>query len=128
MYAFQLRDVFSDVEAKELDTTHLHKLFIHSIFVFMHVNLAACSCEGGEGIIAIMKNLFRFKNRTLNEAFRRVLLRLLYQEKSRFQNALNSVNNVDNSKVFSKEFIEQYSPKSLEVIVYLKDFEYLKIS
>ena len=54
-------------------TKCIHKLFIHSIFV----NLATCSCEGGEGIIAVMKHLFRFQNRTIDEAFRRVLVRMI---------------------------------------------------
>jgi len=85
---------------------HLQKLLLHSIFVFVKVNLAACSWEEGEGMIAIMKHLFIFKNRTLDETFRIVLLRLLFKEK---------IGSTD-SKIFTIEFIESYSPKCLYVV------------
>ena len=104
---------------------HLHKLLVHSIFVFKKVNLTACSCEGGEGMIAVMKHLFRFRNRTLDETFRTVLLRLLFKEKDRFVNLQNSMKHIDDSKVFTAEFIESYSPKTLRVVVFHSSFSNL---
>ena len=113
MYALQLRDVFSDIEIQELDTLYLHKLFIHSLKVFIYVNLAGCSCEGGEGMISIMKHLFRFKNRTVDAAFGTVLVRLMFKEDAKFK--LASKENFSDSIVFTDDFINNYNPKPIKV-------------
>ena len=63
-------------------------------------------------MIAIMKHLFIFKNRTLDETFRIVLLRLLFKEK---------IGSTD-SKIFTIEFIESYSPKCLYVVAQYANF------
>jgi len=112
MYAYQLRDVFDETQIENLDTVYIHKIFSHSLAVFKYVNLAGCSCEGGEGMISIIKHLFRFRNKSIDFSFRTVLLRLLFSECIKFNSPFEPIHK---SEVFTKDYINQYTPKPIKV-------------
>jgi len=116
MYTYQLKDVFSPDQVSQLDTVYMHKLLIHSIIVFRLVNLAACSCEGGEGLISKLKKFFGdHGNNTFDKCFGNLLIRFLFDEKFRAENFSETKTK---SKVFTDEFLCNYEPKSLRLLLF----------
>ena len=57
MYTLQLRTCFTADEAEALNTIYLHKILTHSVWCFRNYNLAATSCEQGEGMISVVNSI-----------------------------------------------------------------------
>jgi len=113
MYANQLRNVFSPEQVQELDDIYLHKILIHSLKVFMFVNLNS-GCETREGLIHTLNILFKYTTCSLDKASKRVLLMQILKEEERFTS--QPVKKRE-SFVFFNNFIEKYNPKPIKVLL-----------
>ena len=119
MYTYQLKDVFSAEEAATLDTTYCHKLLLHSLIVFMFVNLASCSCESGEGLISRVRRFYvKHKNDNFDAGFLSMLNRFLFSEYDRVH---SSAKTTKKSKVFTDNFMASYSPKPINLLLFDSD-------
>jgi hypothetical protein len=113
MYTMQLRACFTADEAAALNTIYLHKILVHSLWAFRVYNLAACSCEQGEGMVSIVNGILPNTSGKLHQRLRKLLLHLTLLEEQQMCGMKSSA--ASKSIVFDN-FFATYSPADLYLL------------
>ena len=118
MYTYQLKLVFTSEQVQNyLDNIYLHKILLHSLVIFLHVNIASSSCEKGESLIACLDILYKLTNCKLDEGTVRILLFHILREEDAFLSNF-TLNPRRKSQAFVDSFVDTYSPKKLQLLIH----------
>ena len=115
IYTEQLQQLFTVDELNNLNTMYLHKILVHSARLFKHLNLAACTCEQGEGSISIINRYLKLTHGVLDQtALRKVFLQIVLEEESA-SNVKHKIH--EKSPVFGKKFLASQKPKEIRLLL-----------
>jgi len=116
-FTLQLRYAIPEEKISEMDAMYAHKVFGHSPKLFRHYNLAACSCEQGEGIISVINRLLRNTSGSYEARLRKVFLQLTMFEEQKMATGLKRGKSV----VFD-DFFTKYAPPTLSLSLKVQEY------
>ena len=119
MYTMQIRACFTAEEASQLNTMYLHKILLHSVWIFRRINLAACSCEQGESLISTVNGILPYTGGSTDQRMRKLILHLTLLEEQQLK-AMKTTS-WTKSVVF-QDFFANYSSK--DISLRLKKYDY----
>lgn len=117
-FTLQLRYAIPEDQIGNMDAMYTHKVFGHSTKLFKSYNLAACSCEQGEGIISVINDLFRQTSGSYEARLRKLFLHLTMFEEQKMSSGLER----DKSVVF-QNFFAKYAPPALHLSLNQQEYD-----